>query len=69
MDPVILVLRLLVPLAIFRYPFLGGLASIWLDGIDWSVNLFGLVNLHANYILLDKILDLYYLSIEACVWF
>lgn len=69
MDPVILVLRLLVPLTIFRYPFLGGLASIWLDGIDWSVNLFGMANLHANYVLLDKILDLYYLSIEAYVIF
>ena len=60
-------LRLIVPLSIFHFPLAGGLASTFLDGIDWSVNLFNLPNLHINYVLLDKILDIYYLSIEAYV--
>ncbi len=67
MDPVIILLRLLVPLSIFHYPFAGGIISMWLDGIDWSVNIFNLPNLHANYVVLDKLLNLYYLSIEAYV--
>lgn len=69
MDPVIIALRLLVPLTIFHFPFWGGLASMWLDGIDWSVNLFHVANIHADYVVLDKILDIYYLAIEAFVVF
>ena len=59
--------RLIVPLSIFHYPLFGGLASTILDGFDWSVNLFNLPGLHTNYVLLDKVLDIYYLSIEAWV--
>jgi len=67
MDPIIILLRIVVPLTIFRFPLLGGLASVFLDGIDWHVHFFPFKDLHANYILLDKLLDIYYLTIEALV--
>jgi hypothetical protein len=65
MDPIILFLRLLLPLTIFHAPLAGGLASLVLDGLDWHVNLLDLPNLHTHYAVLDKFLDLYYLTIEA----
>lgn len=40
---------------------------MFLDGIDWSVNFFNIPNIHANYVILDKLLDIYYLAIEAYV--
>src|SRR5687767_8535111 len=67
MDPIILVLRILVPLSIFRFPLLGGLLSLFLDGLDWWVNIFGIEDIQRNYQILDKLLDIYYLSIEAYV--
>lgn len=67
MDPIILVLRILVPLSIFRFPLLGGLSSLFLDGLDWWVNIFGIEDIRNNYQVLDKLLDIYYLSIEAYV--
>jgi hypothetical protein len=57
-------LRLVVPLAIPRYPIPAGLAALVIDGVDQSIlqattklNLAG----YQNY---DKALDMYYLSIE-----
>lgn len=65
MDPILVVLRLVVPLSILRFPLVGGLLSIFLDGLDWHVHFFYSQNLHQNYFQIDKLLDLYYLSIEA----
>lgn len=67
MDPIIFILRILVPLSIFRFPLLGALASLWVDGMDWNTNFFNLPNLHLYYSQLDKLLDIYYLIIEAFV--
>jgi len=67
MDPIIILLRLLTPLTIFHLPLFGGIASMFLDGIDWSVNIFNIPNIHANYVVLDKLLDIYYLAIEGYV--
>lgn len=67
MDPIVIVLRLLVPLSIFRFPLGGGLSSIFLDGLDWWINIFGIANIHQGYQNLDKILDIYYLAIEVIV--
>lgn len=59
-------LRLLVPLTIFRWPLAGGLASAVVDALDTNlVKLFGVEIPH--YVSTDKILDMYYLSIELLV--
>lgn len=63
---VIFGLRLLIPLTIFRWPFWGGLASLVVDALDTNiVKLFGVEI--PSYVNTDKILDLYYLSIEVVV--
>lgn len=69
MDPIILLLRVFVPLLIFRFPLFGGLSSLSLDGLDWWINIFGIENIRDNYQQLDKLLDIYYLSIEAYIVF
>lgn len=56
-----------MPLSILRFPLFGGLISMALDGLDWSVNFFSIPGLHLNYVLIDKVLDIYYLSLEAYV--
>jgi len=67
----VVVLRLVVPLSIFRWPLLGGIASAALDAADVA-----LVDLIAGrlrvrggfgprYAQIDKWLDSYYLGIEA----
>lgn len=38
-----------------------------LDGLDWRINIFNLANIHANYVIIDKLLDFYYLSIELFI--
>lgn len=40
---------------------------MFLDGLDWRINIFNLANIHANYLLIDKLLDFYYLSIELFI--
>src|SRR5690606_26610997 len=63
---VIFGLRLLVPLTIFRWPLYGGIASLVIDAADTNiVKLFGVEI--PNYVSTDKILDMYYLSIEVYV--
>lgn len=63
----VLVVRLVVPLTIVRWPFWGGLLSIAADTIDilmfqlWGFP--GFIGYHE----LDKLLDVYYLSIEVVV--
>lgn len=64
MDPIFILLRLLVPLIIFRFPLIGGLVSLLLDGADWHANFFYIDDLHTHYRQIDKYLDFYYYSIE-----
>jgi hypothetical protein len=57
-------LRLLVPLAIPRYPIPAGLAALLIDGVDQSVLQATTTLDLAGYQNYDKALDMYYLSIE-----
>ena len=67
-QTVVILLRLLVPLAIPRFPFWGGVAAMLLDGTDVIiVELFGAGGMGDHYHQLDKVLDLYYLGLEAWV--
>jgi len=63
----VLAIRLSVPLTIFRWPLWGGLAAIAADTID--ILIFQLVGFpdFIGYHELDKLLDLYYLTIEVVV--
>lgn len=67
MDPFIILVRIVVSLAIVRFPLVCGLLSVWLDGIDWQVNFLHTQNLHATYDLIDKSLDLLTYMVEAFV--
>lgn len=65
MNPILIVLRLFVPLIILRWPFFGGVVAIILDNIDWSTKyLFGIDPVF-SYQETDKILDTYYLALLA----
>ena len=59
-------LRLIVPLAIFRWPLWGALASLIVDALDTNIaKPFGVEI--PNYVQTDKLLDIYYLTIELIV--
>ena len=68
---VVVIIRLLVPLTIFRWPFWGAAASIAADALD--IVIVTLLQRHAgfadvwSYHELDKYLDTYYLLIEVIV--
>jgi hypothetical protein len=64
---IVVLVRLAVPVSIFRWPLAGGLASMLLDALD--VVLIEMVGLGGfdNYAALDKGLDMYYLSFELIV--
>jgi hypothetical protein len=63
---VVITLRLLVPLVIFRRPLVGTVAAMLLDGLDVVlVEAFGPGGMGDHYHSIDKVLDLYYLSIAA----
>lgn len=67
-ELIIIALRLIVPLLIFRYSLTGGIAAMLLDGAD--VILIELIpggSFGGHYHFLDKILDTYYLTIELIV--
>lgn len=67
-ELIIIILRLVVPLSIFRYPLAGGIAAMLLDGLD--VVLIELIpggSFGDHYHTLDKLLDTYYLTIELLV--
>jgi hypothetical protein len=68
---VIVVFRLLVPLSIFRWPFIGAVLSIVADALDIVIATLMMRYLHAgdvwSYHELDKYLDTYYLFIECLV--
>lgn len=64
----IVAIRALVPLLIFRWNFVGGLLSIPADASDSILqDAFGVEPLAGHYHLVDKGFDLYYLAIEAFV--
>lgn len=63
---VIIALRLLIPLLIPRFPLAGGLLSMAMDGLDVVlVEVISDGGMGARYHTLDKLLDLYYLGLEA----
>ena len=66
-ELLVVLIRLVVPLSIFRWPLAGGLASMLVDALD--VVLIELIGLggFSNYSALDKGLDMYYLSFELVV--
>lgn len=67
-QAVVILLRLLVPLLILRWPLAAGVACMLLDGADVIiVDLFGPGGMGPFYHLIDKYLDLYYLGLEALV--
>jgi hypothetical protein len=67
---VVISLRLIVPLLILKRPLAGGIAAMLLDGLDVViVELFGPGGMGEHYHSIDKVLDLYYLSLEAYVSF
>jgi hypothetical protein len=66
-EAIVIVLRLVVPLSIFRWPLAGGVASMLIDALDVVIiELLGLGGF-SHYAALDKGLDIYYLSFEAYV--
>ncbi len=63
----VIFLRLFIPLSIFRSPLLGAFLSIGLDILDWHLfQAFAPDNIQ-RYQELDKILDLYYIGLEASI--
>lgn len=63
---VIIALRLLIPLLIPRFPMAGGLLSMGMDGLDVVlVEYISDGGMGSHYHTLDKLLDLYYLGLEA----
>lgn len=67
-QTVIILLRLAVPLLILRWSLLGGALAMLLDGTDVIiVEFFSSGGMGPRYHVLDKYLDLYYLSLEAYV--
>lgn len=65
---VVIVLRVIVPLLILQKPLIGGFIAMLLDALDVViVELFGKGGMGPHYHSLDKILDLYYLALEAWV--
>lgn len=64
---IVLLLRLIIPLAIFRWPLAAGIFVVFLDGSD--VILMDVIKrgFWENYSAWDKFLDQYYLTIELIV--
>ena len=60
---VIFLIRLLVPLLMFRWPLWGALASLVVDAADTNIVKFFGVEI-PNYTATDKLFDMYYLSIQ-----
>lgn len=64
---VVVIIRLLVPLTLLRWPLFGAIAAMVADALDVvMLNLFGVQN-YAPYNTVDKFLDTYYLAIEAYI--
>jgi len=64
---IVVAIRLLVPLLIFRWPLAGGIASMVVDALDVvMISVMGIGGFEGHYHTTDKVLDTYYLAIE---WF
>ncbi|HEV2073204.1 MAG TPA: hypothetical protein VGR29_06125 [Thermomicrobiales bacterium] len=64
----VVALRVVLPLLILRKPLLGGILAMLLDALDVViVELFGAGGMGHHYHSIDKVLDLYYLGLEAWV--
>lgn len=67
-ELIVIAIRLTVPLLIFRYTLLGGLAAVAVDALDVVIiEVIGLGGFGGHYSQLDKALDTYYLTIELVV--
>lgn len=67
-ELIIILLRLLVPLVIFRWRLTGGIVAMLLDGSDVIlIDALGRGGFGDHYATLDKLLDTYYLTIEVLV--
>jgi hypothetical protein len=71
--PIVVALRLVLPLSILRWPLAGGILALVVDAVD-VVLVDGLASLFGEplefgplYAQIDKWLDTYYLAIEAAV--
>lgn len=65
---VVIGLRLVVPLLILKRPLAGGIIAMLLDALDVViVEWFGPGGMGDHYHSIDKVLDLYYLGLEAWV--
>jgi hypothetical protein len=64
---IVVLIRLIVPVSIFRWPLAGGLAAMLVDAMD--VILIEAIGLggFSHYAALDKGLDMYYLTFELLV--
>lgn len=64
----VIALRIVIPLLILKRPLAGGIAAMLLDALDVViVELFGPGGMGDHYHRIDKVLDLYYLGLEAWV--
>ncbi len=62
----LVLLRLVIPIAVFKWPLPGAIASMMADAIDYPI--FGhTIGVPSYYALYDKVLDTYYLSFEFIV--
>lgn len=67
---IVIALRLIVPLLILRKNLTGGIAAMLLDGFDVIlIDVLKMGGFGGHYHQLDKVLDTYYLGIEAWVAF
>jgi hypothetical protein len=64
---VVVLIRLIVPLSILRWPLAGGIAAVLADTLDVVIVDALDLGKFRNYAALDKVLDTYYLSLEAYV--
>jgi len=65
---IIILARIIVPLLILRRPLAGGIIALLLDALDVVlVELFGPGGMGDHYHTIDKVLDLWYLGLEAYV--
>ncbi len=65
---IVIALRLLVPLLIFKKNLTGGIAAMVLDGFDVIlIDVLKMGGFSGHYHQIDKVLDTYYLGIEAFV--
>lgn len=69
---IVALIRIFIPLIILRYPLLGGTAALILDAVDIElINTFGFWddfdNKHIDYQVLDKYLDMFYITLELYI--